>query len=176
MISTIHFFFIVYLGFDRNYGLQPATYVLTLLSDNMTDKRREMDTQSFRKHAHELVDWMADYFESVEDYPVMSQVKPGDILKQIPTKAPNQPESFDQMLKDFNDIIMPGITHWESPNFMAYFPANKSKGSVLAEMLMSTLGAQCMQSRHEIGIYPKKVLKEAYHSLMVATTVIPAVC
>lgn len=145
MISTIHFFFIVYLGFDRNYGLQPATYVLTLLSDNMTDKRREMDTQSFRKHAHELVDWMADYFESVEDYPVMSQVKPGDILKQIPTKAPNQPESFDQMLKDFNDIIMPGITHWESPNFMAYFPANKSKGSVLAEMLMSTLGAQCMQ-------------------------------
>ncbi|NVK85700.1 MAG: aspartate aminotransferase family protein, partial [Cytophagia bacterium] len=71
-----------------------------------------MDTQSFRKHAHELVDWMADYFESVEDYPVMSQVKPGDILKQIPTKAPENAESFDQMLKDFNEIIMPGITHW----------------------------------------------------------------
>lgn len=119
--------------------------MLTLLSDNMTDKRSNMDTQSFRKHAHELVDWMADYFESVEDYPVMSQVKPGDILKQIPTKAPENAESFDQMLKDFNEIIMPGITHWESPNFMAYFPANKSKGSVLAEMLMSTLGAQCMQ-------------------------------
>ena len=119
--------------------------MLTLLSDNMADKRRNMDTQSFRKHAHELVDWMADYFESVEEYPVMSQVKPGDILKQIPSKAPDQAESFDQMLKDFNGIIMPGITHWESPNFMAYFPANKSKGSVLAEMLMSTLGAQCMQ-------------------------------
>lgn len=119
--------------------------MLTLLSDNMADKRSNMDTQSFRKHAHELVDWMADYFESVEDYPVMSQVKPGDILKQIPSKAPEQAESFDKMLKDFNEIIMPGITHWESPNFMAYFPANKSKGSVLAEMLMSTLGAQCMQ-------------------------------
>ncbi|WP_420384674.1 pyridoxal phosphate-dependent decarboxylase family protein [Roseivirga sp.] len=104
-----------------------------------------MDTQSFRKHAHELVDWMADYFESVEDYPVMSQVNPGDILKQIPASAPEQAESFDQVFKDFKDIIMPGITHWESPNFMAYFPANKSKGSVLAEMLMSTLGAQCMQ-------------------------------
>ncbi len=119
--------------------------MLTLLSDNMADKRSNMDTQSFRKHAHELVDWMADYFESVEDYPVMSQVNPGDILKQIPASAPEQAESFDQVFKDFKDIIMPGITHWESPNFMAYFPANKSKGSVLAEMLMSTLGAQCMQ-------------------------------
>ena len=119
--------------------------MLTLLSDNMTDKRSRMDTQSFRKHAHELVDWMADYFESVEEYPVMSQVKPGDIIKQLPNSAPEKPESFSTVMKDFNDIIMPGITHWESPNFMAYFPANKSKGSVLAEMLMSTLGAQCMQ-------------------------------
>ena len=119
--------------------------MLTLLSANMADKRRNMDTQAFRKNAHELVDWMADYFESVEEYPVMSQVKPGDILKQIPSEAPKQAESFSQMMKDFNEIIMPGITHWESPNFMAYFPANKSKGSVLAEMLMSTLGAQCMQ-------------------------------
>lgn len=145
MINTIHFFFIVYFDFDKKYVIGRASYMLTLLSDNMADKRSGMNTETFRKHAHQLVDWMADYFENVENYPVMSQVKPGDILKQIPTKAPNQAESFDQVLKDFNDIIMPGITHWESPNFMAYFPANKSKGSVLAEMLMSTLGAQCMQ-------------------------------
>lgn len=103
-----------------------------------------MNTDDFRKHAHELVDWMADYFENVEDYPVLPDIKPGDIFKQIPPLAPNSPESFEDIFKDFKDIIMPGITHWESPNFMAYFPANKSKASVLAEMLMSTLGSQCM--------------------------------
>jgi aromatic-L-amino-acid decarboxylase len=110
----------------------------------MTDKRSEMDTESFRKHAHELVDWMADYFENVEDYPVLPDISPGDILKQIPKEAPGQPEDFGQIFKDFKEIIVPGMTHWESPNFMAYFPANKSKASVLGEMLMSTMGAQCM--------------------------------
>ena len=103
-----------------------------------------MNTEDFRKHAHELVDWMADYFENVEDYPVLPDVKPGDILKQLPNQAPDKAESFDAIFQDFKDVIMPGITHWESPKFMAYFPANKSKASVLAEMLMSTLGSQCM--------------------------------
>ncbi|MFY0591703.1 pyridoxal phosphate-dependent decarboxylase family protein [Roseivirga sp.] len=103
-----------------------------------------MNTSDFRKHAHELVDWMADYFENVEDLPVLPDIKPGDILKQLPNSAPEKAESFDAIFKDFKDVIMPGITHWESPNFMAYFPANKSKASVLAEMLMSTLGSQCM--------------------------------
>lgn len=103
-----------------------------------------MDTESFRKHAHELVDWMADYFENIEEYPVLPQVKPGDILKQLPKKAPEKAEHFDQIFEDFKQIIVPGMTHWESPNFMAYFPANKSKASVLGEMLMSTMGAQCM--------------------------------
>lgn len=103
-----------------------------------------MDTESFRKHAHALVDWMADYFENVEDYPVSPNIKPGDIIKQLPKAAPEKAESFDQIFADFKNVIMPGITHWESPNFMAYFPANKSKASVLGEMLMSTLGSQCM--------------------------------
>lgn len=103
-----------------------------------------MNTADFRKHAHELVDWMADYLEGVEDYPVLPKVKPGDIFNQIPEEAPNEPEAFEGIFNDFKEKIMPGITHWESPNFMAYFPANKSKASVLAEMLMSTLGSQCM--------------------------------
>ncbi len=103
-----------------------------------------MNTEEFRKHAHELVDWMADYFENVEKLPVLPNVKPGDILNQLPEKAPEKAESFEAIFKDFKDVIMPGITHWESPNFMAYFPANKSKASVLGEMLMSTLGSQCM--------------------------------
>lgn len=103
-----------------------------------------MNTEEFRKHAHELVDWMADYFENVEDYPVLPDVEPGDILKQIPSEAPATAEPFERIFADFKEVIVPGMTHWESPNFMAYFPGNKSKASVLAEMLMTTLGAQCM--------------------------------
>jgi aromatic-L-amino-acid decarboxylase len=103
-----------------------------------------MDNNSFREEAHRLVDWMADYFEDIEQYPVKPDTQPGDIGAQLPGKAPDHSEAFDKIFEDFNDIIMPGMTHWESPNFMAYFPANKSYPSVLAEMLTATLGAQCM--------------------------------
>lgn len=103
-----------------------------------------MKPEEFRKHAHELADWMADYMENVEKYPVKSQVAPGDIFNRLPDSPPQEPESFASFMKDFEQIIMPGITHWQSPNFFAYFPANSSPPSVLAEMLISTLGAQCM--------------------------------
>ena len=103
-----------------------------------------MTPDEFRKHAHELVEWMAGYMESVEKYPVKSDVKPGEIFKRIPEAPPVLPEAFSSLMKDFEEIIMPGITHWQSPNFFAYFPANTSPPSILAEMIISTLGAQCM--------------------------------
>lgn len=103
-----------------------------------------MTTEEFRKHAHELVEWMAGYMENVESYPVKSQVKPGEIFKMIPSEPPAQAGSFESFIKDIDEIIMPGITHWQSPNFFAYFPANTSPPSILAEMIISTLGAQCM--------------------------------
>ncbi len=103
-----------------------------------------MTPEEFKKNAHELVEWIARYMEDVENYPVKSQVKPGEIFKKIPDSAPSQPESFQQLFKDFEEIIMPGISHWQSPNFYAYFPANTSPPSVLAEMLTSALAAQCM--------------------------------
>jgi len=103
-----------------------------------------MTPDEFRKNAHELVEWMAGYLENVEKYPVKSQVKPGEIFKQIPDKAPSDTEPFGQIMKDFEEIIMPGITHWQNPNFFAYFPANTSPPSILAEMIIATLGAQCM--------------------------------
>jgi aromatic-L-amino-acid decarboxylase len=103
-----------------------------------------MTPDEFRKHAHELVEWMAGYMENVENLPVKSMVKPGEIFAKIPDKPPLYPESFDSFMKDFNEIIMPGITHWQNPNFFAYFPANTSPASILAEMLTATLGAQCM--------------------------------
>ena len=103
-----------------------------------------MDSSEFRKQAHELVDWMADYFENVRDYPVKSQVKPGEIIAQLPDGPPSEGEPFERIFEDFKKVVMPGMTHWQHPRFFAYFPANNSKPSVLGEMLMATLGAQCM--------------------------------
>ena len=103
-----------------------------------------MSPDEFRKHAHELVEWMAGYMENVEILPVKSSVQPREIFDKIPDKPPLYPESFDSLMKDFNEIVMPGITHWQNPNFFAYFPANTSPASILAEMLIATLGAQCM--------------------------------
>ena len=104
----------------------------------------QLDSQTFRKAAHELVDWMADYIEQVEQYPVKSTVQPREIYNQIPENPPLESESIATIFEDFKHIILPGMTHWQSPNFYAYFPANSSYPSLLAEMLMSTLAAQCM--------------------------------
>jgi aromatic-L-amino-acid decarboxylase len=103
-----------------------------------------MRINEFRTYAHQIVDWMADYFENIEQYPVKSQVKPKQIYYQLPDNPPETGESMTDIMDDFNQIILPGITHWQSPNFFAYFPANSSYPSILAEMLTATLGAQCM--------------------------------
>jgi aromatic-L-amino-acid decarboxylase len=87
---------------------------------------------------------MAGYMENVENYPVKSKSKPGEIFSSIPASPPRDPESFSFLMKDLEEIIMPGITHWQNPNFFAYFPANVSPPSILAEMITATLGAQCM--------------------------------
>ncbi len=103
-----------------------------------------MDNTEFRQWAHRLADRMADYYENIEEYPVKSTVKPGEILSQLPTAPPAEGEDMSRIMSDFESIIMPGITHWQSPNFFAYFPASGSYPSILAEMLTATLGAQCM--------------------------------
>ncbi len=103
-----------------------------------------MNTNEFKKQAHQFVDWMAEYFESVEKLPVKAKVYPGEILEKLPLKPPAEAENMDEIFHDFKQIILPGMTHWQSPNFFAYFPANSSYPSVLAEMLTATLGAQCM--------------------------------
>ncbi len=103
-----------------------------------------MDTREFREQGHVLVDWMADYLENIRDLPVKSPVQPGDITTALPPDAPAEGEPFDKIFEDFRNLIVPGMTHWQHPSFFAYFPANSSPPSVLAEMLTATLGAQCM--------------------------------
>lgn len=103
-----------------------------------------MTNDEFRRHAHLFVDWMADYLDAVERYPVRAQVKPGEISAQLPLSPPERAEPLEAIFADFTSTLLPGITHWQHPSFFAYFPANSSPPSVLAEMLTATLGAQCM--------------------------------
>ncbi len=103
-----------------------------------------MTDEEFIRRAHELVDWIGNYLDNIEEYPVKSQVQPGEIYSMLPEAPPQKAEDFDSIFRDFNEIIMPGISHWQSPDFFAYFPANSSAPSILAEMITAALGAQCM--------------------------------
>jgi aromatic-L-amino-acid decarboxylase len=103
-----------------------------------------MTAQQFRDHGHVIVDWIADYYEKIEQLPVLSQVTPGDIRRQLPPDAPSQPEAFSAIVADIDKVVLPGITHWQSPNFFAYFPANASGPAILGDLLSSALGVQGM--------------------------------
>ena len=103
-----------------------------------------MNAEAFRQQAHTLVDWMADYLEHVQEYPVQPGAPPGAVRAQLPAAPPEQPESFERIVADFQRVIVPGLTHWGHPGFFGYFPANTSPPSILAEMLTATIGAQCM--------------------------------
>jgi len=103
-----------------------------------------MSPDEFRTQGKQMIDWIADYYENLEKYPVLSQVKPGEIKNQLPSLAPMESETMEQIMADVNSIIMPGITHWQSPNFFAYFPSNSSGPSVLGDLLSSGLGVQGM--------------------------------
>jgi aromatic-L-amino-acid/L-tryptophan decarboxylase len=103
-----------------------------------------MTPDEFRKHGHRVVDWIADYYERLEAFPVRSQVAPGAIRAALPQAPPEQGEAFDAVLRDLDEVIMPGITHWQHPSFFAYFPANATGPAILGDLLASGLGVQGM--------------------------------
>ena len=103
-----------------------------------------MSPEEFRKYGREVVDWIADYYETLEQRPVLSQVEPGSIRAALPASAPEDGEPFDAVLADLERIILPGITHWQHPSFFAYFPANASGPAVLGDLLSAGLGVQGM--------------------------------
>jgi aromatic-L-amino-acid decarboxylase len=103
-----------------------------------------MDLEEFRRHGHAAVDWVVEYLKHVEEYPVLARVKPGDIRARLPQHPPRQGEPFERMLVDVQQIILPGITHWQSPSFFAFFPGNSSPPAVLGEILSAGLGVQGM--------------------------------
>jgi len=103
-----------------------------------------MEKETFRKFGYRFIDWVADYMDELEKLPVLSQVKPGEIRSKLPQNPPIQAETMEKLFLDFKKIILPGITHWQHPSWFAYFPANNSPPSILAELLTAGLGAQCM--------------------------------
>jgi aromatic-L-amino-acid/L-tryptophan decarboxylase len=99
-----------------------------------------MTPEEFRKYGHAVIDWIADYRARVEARPVMSQAEPGQVKASLPPHPPEDPESFDAILRDLDSVVMPGITHWQHPRFFGYFPSNGSLGSVLGDYVSTGLG------------------------------------
>ncbi|HVN81859.1 MAG TPA: pyridoxal-dependent decarboxylase [Terriglobia bacterium] len=108
------------------------------------EKSFHMSPQEFRRCGRAVVDWIADYYEHIESFPVLSRAQPGETLASLPLHAPLHGEAFETILKDVDRLIMPGITHWQSPNFFAFFPANASGPAILGELLSAGLGVQGM--------------------------------
>lgn len=99
-----------------------------------------MTPEEFRKYGHQLIDWIADYQTSVAKRPVMAQVKPGDIKKQLPAAPPEQPEAMEAVLTDLDRIVVPGLSLWQHPRFFGYFPGNALPAGVLADFVSTGLG------------------------------------
>ena len=117
-------------------AVQHVTYVVPVAG--------HMTPEEFRRYGHDVIDWIADYQERVESFPVLSQSLPGAIRAQLPAHPPEQGEDFAAVLADVDRVIMPGITHWQHPSFFAYFPSNTSGPAILGDLLSSGLGVQGM--------------------------------
>ncbi|PON60102.1 Aromatic-L-amino-acid decarboxylase [Trema orientale] len=102
---------------------------------NMASNTNPLDPEEFRRQGHMVIDFIADYYKNIEKHPVLSQVEPGYLKKRLPTSAPYYPESIETILSDVQEHIVPGITHWQSPNYFAYFPSSGSIAGFLGEML-----------------------------------------
>ncbi len=104
----------------------------------------DMPPEEFRRYGHKLVDWIADFFSNIDEIPVLPKVKPGDIRSKLPVSPPNKGEPMEKIISDVDRIIMPGITHWNHPNFMAYFNSTASGPGILAELLISSFNINGM--------------------------------
>lgn len=111
---------------------------------NKSKSYGDMPAEEFKKYGYELIDWAANYLENVDSFPVLPNIKPGDVKAQLPTSAPSKTETMDQILADVNKIILPGTTHWQHPNFMAYFNSTASGPGILAELLSAAFNVNAM--------------------------------
>ena len=103
-----------------------------------------MNSEEYREWASRIADWTANYRDQIAEFPVRAQVQPGEISSRLPKEMPSDGIDFSTIFADFEEIIMPGMTHWQHPSFFAYYPANSSPPSILAEIITASLGANCM--------------------------------
>ena len=115
-----------------------------MATDPSAQKSFHMEPEEFRKHGYEVVDWLTGYYKRIESYPVLSQMHPGELRSYLPDKPPQQGEPFEAILGDVEKLILHGVTHWQSPNFFAFFPSNASGPAILGDLLSSGLGVQGM--------------------------------
>ena len=118
-----------------------------------------MDPEAFRQVGHRLIDWIADYRLKIAEFPVMSQSEPGAVRAQLPETPPESPETFDAIFQDLEQIILPGLSHWQHPNFYGYFPANATLASVLGDYLSTGLGVLTLMP---ISPPAAKILRAAF--------------
>src|SRR5690554_2632337 len=104
----------------------------------------DMPSDEFRKFGYKVIDWIADYLKNIEKLPVLPNIKPGDIRKQLPSSPSEKGESMENILSDVDKIILPGLTHWNHPRFMAYFNSSSSGPAILAEMLSAAINSNGM--------------------------------
>jgi aromatic-L-amino-acid decarboxylase len=104
----------------------------------------DMDPEEFRRYAHAAVDWIADYFRDIDRYPVLPRLQPGETAARLPESAPERPEPMGEILRDFEETIVPGVTHWNHPDFLAYFSITGSGPGVIGEMLAAALNVNAM--------------------------------
>ncbi len=132
---------------DPAHGMDPAHHVdpaTVWTRPRVRGMAAHMSPEEFRRYGRQVVDWVADYHEKIESYPVLSQVAPGEVRGQLPAAPPEHGEPFEAVLADLDRVIMPGITHWQHPSFFAYYPANATGPAMLAELLSAGLGVQGM--------------------------------
>src|SRR5687768_9655141 len=106
---------------------------MTQSRDGFAPPTGDMKATEFRRFGHELIDWISDYFERIEEFPVLSQIEPGDLKAQLPTAAPAEGESMTAIIADLDRLIVPALTHWSHPSFFAYFATSTSAPGIFGE-------------------------------------------
>ncbi|MFT6080857.1 MAG: aromatic-L-amino-acid decarboxylase, partial [Planctomycetota bacterium] len=110
------------------------------MDDSALNSSLSMSPEEFRRLGHLVVDWIADYRTNAASKPVACNASPGDLLAQLPKAPPEQPEGFEAILSDLDDLVVPNLAHWQHPNFFAYFPSNGDLSAVLGDFLSTGLG------------------------------------
>src|ERR1051325_7197018 len=104
----------------------------------------DMPADEFRRYGHELIDWIADYFDHIEELPVLAQIEPGDLKAQLPTSPPEHGEPMRDILADVDRLIVPALTHWSHPSFFAYFATSTSAPGIFGELLSAAFDVKSM--------------------------------